>query len=494
MIFCFFAVCNAQTQKTREEAQHVLNSAFDALGGEAKLKGLSSIYVRAKGVEHRSADAQGFHPEQKTTAGHEEKLAVFLDGKRLAYEYKTGRHDGTTRWRRIFFTDTHRVIADFTSRFAGASPVRFPSVERDRAARRIPHALLLEVSANREKLEYLGIKNFANREHEVISVELPAAKTPLRLFFDKKTNLLSKYEFSVDFPALGETTAEYIFSGYQPHAALKWFPQDHAVKVADENWRSMTFQEVLANSNEAGKMFELPADLEGFITPPGEVKEIAPGVYLAYGIGGSYQPMFVEFKDFVLAVEAPAAHPFLEDTPVESLTNPDALSEEFIAKIKETVKNKPIRYVVPTHFHSDHAGGLRAFAKEGAAVLTTPGNKAFFEKFAPGVKIETFDSRRIVSDGERTVELMNVGANPHTAENIAVYLPQEKYIYQGDLFYFFGNAAFPPKDRLTVMPFFAEWLKKNGLRPVRIYGFHSTTFAAMEHIEQILKMKTKEEK
>lgn len=488
-----FAIQN-EAQAQNNDALRVLNSALDALGGEARLKSLSSIYIRAKGAEHRSADAQGFHPEKETNAPHEEKLAVFSDGKRLAYEYKTGRHDGTTRWRRIFFTDTRRVMADFTAKFAGASQIRFPSMERDRAARRIPHMILLEVSANREKVKFLGTQIFENREHEVLAVELPAAKTPLRLYFDKKTNLLSKYEFSVDFPALGETSAEYIFSDYQKHSDLKWFPTDHAIKINGKNWRTMAIEEVSANPFEAEKMFELPPELEGFITPAGTVKEIAPGVFLAYGIGGSYQPLFIEFKDFVLAVEAPAAHPFLEDTPLESLTDPDALAEEFIAKIKETVKNKPIKYIVPTHYHSDHAGGLRAFAGEGATVLTTPGNKNFFEKFAPGLKIEIFDKKRVVSDGKRSVELINAGANPHTEENIVVYLPKEKYIYQGDLFYYNGDMTFPPKDRLTIMPFFAEWLVKNNLSPARIYGFHSTTFATMEHIEQILEMKIKTKK
>ena len=73
---------------------------------------------------------------------------------------------------------------------------------------------------------------------------------------------------------------------------------------------------------------------------------------------GGYQPMFIEFKDFILAVEAPAAHPSVEETPVETIGNTNALTEEFIAKIKQTIKNKPIKYVVMTHCHSDHMGGL----------------------------------------------------------------------------------------------------------------------------------------
>ena len=247
----------------------------------------------------------------------------------------------------------------------------------------------------------------------------------------------------------------------------------------------MKFEQVLADSDEAAAMLQLPPELEGFITPPGTVKEIAKGVYFVYGVGG-YQPMFVEFKDFVLAVEAPAAHPSVEETPVETIGDVNSLTEEFIALIKKTVPNKPIRYFVATHCHSDHMGGLRAFVPENPTVLTTPGNKTFYSRFVPSLKIETFDKARTISDGERTVELINVGPNPHTGENIVVYLPREKYMFQGDLFYFNGDLTFPARDRMTVMPFFAGWLKKNNLSPARIYGFHSTVYGTMEHIEKIL--------
>jgi glyoxylase-like metal-dependent hydrolase (beta-lactamase superfamily II) len=467
------------------EGLRVLNSALRALGGESGLKSVNSIFLSARGLEHRSTDAQGYHPDRQTTAPHEERLAVFSDGKRLAYEYKTGRHDGTTRWRRIYFTDAQRIVADFTTGAVFPSAARFPSADRNKQSRRIPHALLLEVLANSSTLKYAGTRD----GQEIISVQLPSAKSRLRLYFDRQTFLLGKYEYTIDFPALGETTAEYLFADYRPHDKLKWFPAKHSIRLDGKIWRTMDFERVEVDSAEAEAMFNLPPELEGFVTPPGTVKEIAQGVYLVFGIGGSYQPMFIEFRDFVVAVEAPALHPGLEETPVESLADPDSLSVEFIARIKQTVKNKPIKYVVPTHYHSDHAGGIRAFAAENAIVLTTPGNERFYEKFAPKMTIDTFEKRKTISDGERTVELIDVGENPHTAENIVVYLPREKYLYQGDLFYFNGEATFPPKDRLTVMPFFAEWLKKNNLAPVRIYGFHSTLFATMEHIEKILELK-----
>lgn len=488
---CFFTICEVKAQNN--EALRVLDSALQNLGGEAKIKSFKSIYFSAKGTENGAANGQSYQPEKESSAAHEEKLAVFLDGMRLAYEYKTERGDGTTRWRRFFFTDSRRIVADFGTKSVYASAIKYPSSDRDQDARRIPQILLLEALANSSTLQSLGTRNFENKAHEVISVILPNTKIPVALYFDRQTKLLTKYEYVTDFPALGAATIEYIFSDYRRHPQLNWFPARHSIKINGKTWRAVSFEQVSVDSGEADAMLQLPPELEGFITPAGTVKEIAKGVYLVYGVGG-YQPMFIEFKDFILAIEAPASHPSIEETPLETIGNINGVSEEFIAKIKQTVKNKPIKYVVITHSHSDHMGGLRAFVPENPTVLTSPGNKSFYEKFVPALKVETFDNKRIVSDGERTVELINVGANPHTEENIVVYLPQEKYLFQGDLFYFGGEATFPAKDRMTVMAFFAGWLKKNNLAPARIYGFHSTLFGTMEHIEKILEMTSKPQK
>lgn len=482
-LFTMPGIITAQTT----DAAGILKTALDALGGEARIKSFKSIYFAAKGSENGQAGAQAYHPEKASPAAHEEKLAVFSDGVRLAYEFKTDRGDGTTRRRRIYFTDTRRIFADFGTKSVYATPVKFPSPDRDQDARRIPHMLLLEALANSSTLQYVGTRNFESKEHEVISVVFPNTKIPVLLYVDKQAKLLTKYEYSTDFPGLGRSTIEYIFSDYRVHPMLNWFPTSHNIRINNKVWRSTKFDQVAVDSSEAEAMLQLPPDLEGFIAPPGTVKEIAKGVYFVYGVSG-FQPMFIEFKDFVVAIEAPANHPSVEETPLETIGNINDVSAEFIAKIKQTVKNKPIKYVVITHCHSDHMGGLRAFLPEGPTVLTTPGNKAFYENFVPGMKVETFAGKRVITDGERTVELIDVGANPHTEENIVVYLPQEKYMFQGDLFYFANEATFPAKDRMTVMPFFANWLKKNNLAPERIYGFHGVLFGTMEHIEKILKI------
>ena len=75
--------------------------------------------------------------------------------------------------------------------------------------------------------------------------------------------------------------------------------------------------------------------------------------------------VLVEFTDYLVVVEA--------------LGN-DARSHAVMAEVKRLVPNKPIRYLVNTHAHFDHSGGVRAFAAEGVTIVTHEVNKPFLEK------------------------------------------------------------------------------------------------------------------
>jgi glyoxylase-like metal-dependent hydrolase (beta-lactamase superfamily II) len=74
--------------------------------------------------------------------------------------------------------------------------------------------------------------------------------------------------------------------------------------------------------------------------------------------------MFVVFRDFIVAVEAPEENSF------------SGISERAIAMIRKAVPGRPIRYLVETHHHGDHSAGVRAYIADGATIVTTAGNRA----------------------------------------------------------------------------------------------------------------------
>ncbi len=119
----------------------------------------------------------------------------------------------------------------------------------------------------------------------------------------------------------------------------------------------------------------------------------------------------------------------------------------YIAETKKLFPNKPIRYVMNTHPHSDHTGGLPALVAEGATIITQKNNEAFLEKALntprtllndtlaknpKKAKIEAVAEKKVYSDGTRTVEMYHVSPAPHSNGLMIAYIPKEKVLFQGD--------------------------------------------------------------
>src|ERR1700677_1218281 len=83
-----------------------------------------------------------------------------------------------------------------------------------------------------------------------------------------------------------------------------------------------------------------------------ESQKLADSLWLLGG--GSHNSVLVEFKDFVAVVEAPQN---------------EARSLAVIEEVNRLVPDKPIKYVVNTHHHFDHAGGLRTYLSQGTPVI-----------------------------------------------------------------------------------------------------------------------------
>ena len=120
-----------------------------------------------------------------------------------------------------------------------------------------------------------------------------------------------------------------------------------------------------------------------------------------------------------------------------------------IAKVKEVIPGKPIRFIVNTHHHFDHAGGLRTYVDEGAAIVTQVMNKAYYEmawaaprtlnpdrlsKSKKTRTYQTYTDKQVLTDGARRIEVHRIANNPHDDGFAMVYLPTEKILIEADAF------------------------------------------------------------
>jgi glyoxylase-like metal-dependent hydrolase (beta-lactamase superfamily II) len=135
-----------------------------------------------------------------------------------------------------------------------------------------------------------------------------------------------------------------------------------------------------------------------------------------------------------------------------SVTEERALAN--LAEVRRLVPNKPVRYNLNSHHHSDHAAGVRAFISEGMTIITAETNKPFYEKvvvkaphhlepdkLAQNPKQAKFiwvKEKYVLSDGDRNLEIYRVHDAGHSANLLMSYLPKEKLLFITDIFNQFG--------------------------------------------------------
>jgi glyoxylase-like metal-dependent hydrolase (beta-lactamase superfamily II) len=189
--------------------------------------------------------------------------------------------------------------------------------------------------------------------------------------------------------------------------------------------------------------------------PPGQpaaltvnVEQLGEGLYRYTTGQGSYDSLIVEFDDHLMMLEAGQSQ---------------VRAQAYVDQIKQQFPGKPIRYVMNTHPHSDHTGGLPVLVAEGAAIITHENNREFFERALNTprtllndrlaqnprrARVEGVAGKRVFTDGARTVEFYHIFPAPHSNGLIVAYFPQEKVLFQGD---FSVNPGQPANDHVKAL-------------------------------------------
>src|SRR5438093_6150010 len=245
-----------------------------------------------------------------------------------------------------------------------------------------------------------------------------------------EANLVDKVEAVIPNPVVGDLSVEIRYADYKDFGGVK-FPMKISQSATGSPWLELAVNEVRPN---AAVDIKVPEPIQQAVRPYARVanQKVADGVW--YLTGGSHHSVAIEMKDHVIVVEAPLN---------------DERAMAVITTVRELAPTKPIRYVIATHHHFDHSGGLRAFASVGVTVVAHESDRAFLTQAlaAPAVlspdllaksgrkaQVEAVRERRVMSDGMRTVELHHIAGSPHEDGMLMVYLPTEKLLIQADTF------------------------------------------------------------
>jgi glyoxylase-like metal-dependent hydrolase (beta-lactamase superfamily II) len=269
----------------------------------------------------------------------------------------------------------------------------------------------------------------------------PSGQTYTVTGYINAQNLVTKVETRVDHAVVGDLLVEFEYSNYQNmngvqvparivqrQAGMPTF--DASITSATPNPANLV--QLLTMPPPAGGAPPAPAAAPPAPTGPPPVEKIGDGVFK---IGGNYMSVAVDMGDHILVVES---------------GQNDARGAAVIAAAKQAIPNKPIRFVVNSHPHFDHAGGLGAAIAEGATILTHRNNQPVLERLLSGPRTLIGDSLskvttrrtdvvRAVGDRDvrkgtngKVVELHHL-PNEHSNGLLAVYLPAEKALWTADI-------------------------------------------------------------
>jgi len=268
-------------------------------------------------------------------------------------------------------------------------------------------------------------KTEAGKKYTVISY-LADKKYKVSGYVDDQ-NLIAKVETQVATPVLGDTPVEAVFTDYKDARGMK-YPTRLVETEGGFPVLDLTLTSVQKNVVAGVAPPAAPGDNREVV----DEQLIAPDVY--YFTGGTHHSVVLGFNDYVIVVEGPLS----EDR-----------SSAVISEVKKLYFNKPIKYLINTHHHFDHSGGIRTYAAEGATIVTYLENKPYYEKtfamprtLAPDklaqskkkAVIEAVTEKRVITDGTHELDLYHIQNSGHDGGMLIGYLPKEKIVIEADLY------------------------------------------------------------
>jgi glyoxylase-like metal-dependent hydrolase (beta-lactamase superfamily II) len=217
--------------------------------------------------------------------------------------------------------------------------------------------------------------------------------TKFTILFDPKTHLPAAIRTLDDDNISGDSNYDLVLSDWKAVGGVQ-VAHSLSYKLNDVEVGHVTVKEVAANPSIADATFAAPdavkaaakgpmtgnvpyqwvlrrialarfLDADTIFYPPAappRVVDLAPNV--AQVVTGANN-LIINMKDGLAIFDAPVG---------------EVQSKAVIDIAKKKYPGKPIKYLILTHHHMDHTGGMRTYAAEGAEIIVPSPDKAYFEK------------------------------------------------------------------------------------------------------------------
>ncbi len=505
----FIAACAMAPQRN----QDLVNRALDAMGGADALGNVKTLSI--KGTSRQ------WEPEQSVNAGGEMRFANESTFEALGdVASRSARID----WVKNFVYPSTRtfkfgeIITPAAGYVAGIdanarnkqnlesnppghamSSLRLATTQRE--FRRASPLLLLEMRRNPDLLS--GSPDIAVGAVSYPAVNYKAAgDQTFTVMFDPQTGLPARIRTLDNDNVYGDSTYDLVLSDWRTFGGIK-VAASRQYQINGKTIQEFKITDAAFNVPVSADSFAIPAAAKAAAAKPAtasvpyqwvirrqiigtyldsenltfdsrttssmRLNELAPGVQ--HTAGGGANSLIVEMRDHLIVFDAPVN---------------DWFSNWVIKAAKEKYPGKPIKYLVLTHHHMDHTGGMRAYAAEGAAIVVGPGNGAHFRKYLAApftlnpdlasrdlsrTQVMEVADKQVFSDGKRDVAVFGI-ENPHANGMMIGYVSDARIGFVTDL-WSPGRDPLPAKINPGLMSVFNA-VKKAGIAPVKFAGGHGS--------------------
>jgi glyoxylase-like metal-dependent hydrolase (beta-lactamase superfamily II) len=283
---------------------------------------------------------------------------------------------------------------------------------------------------SKSTVEYKGEIIHRGAPHDLLKLRM-ATGHELTLHVNRQTGLISRMTRANAH--VGEIA--YVFSNYKVTGGVT-YAADLQVNVAGNPELFSTFRKIeinpsLVNVFDKALGFELRGEV--IDTSEMSVEVLADGVYFA-GQGHRFS-LFVDVGEYFIAAGGNSG-----------------LHARFEAVKKKAGVDKPLKYQVVTHHHSDHLEGLNDVTKLGTSFITVSEHiasiQASLEENISEDRFILVNNKAKYSNG--MVEVFNMPST-HSDQNLLIYIPKAKLMFTADHFSTDLKMGLPNADKGTVI-------------------------------------------
>ena len=489
----------------------LVKQAVDALGGANALRGVKTLVLKG--------DAKHWEPGQSNSVNGESR---FLGDSTLTVSVDFANKDGISvryDWDRdmqypavekLKYSEirypTYGAVIDDKGEVKPMSGIRLAANLRE-SGRGSPLLLLAALDSPQR---VSAIEDQKLGDQTLPAVAYTNGPTSYVIMFDRTTKLPVAVRTRDEDNIWGDSNYDLILSDWRTVGGIK-VASTRSYKLGDMEVQRITYKEISPNAAVAAATFAIPdavkaaskpaatgnvpyqwvirrlflgrfTDSDAVYFPSGgsfKLVELSPNVQMVQG--GGANNLIVNMKDGLAVFDAPTD---------------EGQSKWVIDAAKAKYPGKPIKYLVLTHHHMDHTGGMRAFAAEGATVIVPAPDKTYFDRviktphslepdaqqkaMKAAVVQEVKDSFSIKDDSAE-INLYNI-PNPHVDGFLLIHVVKDNILWVTDLISPRGPITRNPQT-LAV----GEALRKHNITGALIAGGHGTT-AKQADIAQALAM------